>query len=81
MVKYGFLVSTSTAGYRYVGEFHAETMAKIFNGAAPNQLDQVFEEPPKIAINLKTAEIIGFNPPLVILGAADEIFRETTKPE
>jgi ABC-type uncharacterized transport system substrate-binding protein len=81
MVKYGFLVSTSTAGYKYVGEFHAETMAKIFNGALPNQLDQVFEEPPKIAINLKTAEIIGFNPPLVILGAADEIFREIKKPE
>ena len=81
MVKYGFLVSTSTAGYKYVGEFHAETFAKVFNGARPNQLDQLFEEPPKIAINLKSAELIGFNPPLIILGAADEIFRDIATPQ
>lgn len=73
-VKLGFLVSMSQAGFRYVGEFHAETFAKIFNGARPNDLNQLFEEPPKIAINLKTAEAIGFDPPVVILGAADEIF-------
>ena len=80
MVKYGFLVSTSTAGYKYVGGFHAETIAKIFNGALPNQLDQVFVEPPKIALNLQTAELIGYNPPLIILGAADEIYREIQTP-
>ena len=81
MVKYGFLVSTSTAGFKYVGEFHAMTFAKVFNGAQPNQLNQLFEEPPKIAINLKTAEIIGFNPPLIILGAADEIFQTIETPK
>lgn len=80
MVQYGFLMSTSTAGYRYVAAFHAETIAKILNGARPGQLNQVFREPPKIAINLKTAEIIGYDPPLVILGAADEIFHEITVP-
>ncbi len=73
-VKQGFLVSISQAGFKYVGEFHAQTFAKVFNGARPNQLDQLFEEPPKIALNLKTAEVIGFDPPIVILGAADEIF-------
>lgn len=76
-VKLGFLVSLSQAGFRYVGEFHAETFAKVFNGAMPNDLNQLFEEPPKIAINLKTAELIGFDPPVIILGAADEIFTET----
>ena len=75
-VEAGFLVSISHAGYKYVGQFHAETIAKIFNGAMPNQLNQVFEQPPKIAINLRTAEMIGFDPPIVILGAADEIFTE-----
>ena len=40
------------------------------------KLLQLFEEPPKIAINLKTAEIIGFDPPIVLLGATDEIFHE-----
>ena len=52
----------------------------MFNGAFPNQLHQLFEEPPKIAINLKTAELIGFNPPVVLLGAADEIFQSIAQP-
>ncbi len=51
-------------------------MAKILNGARPRQLDQVFEGPPKIAINLKTAQIIGYDPPVDVLGAADEIYQE-----
>lgn len=80
-VKYGFFVSISQAGFKYVGEFHAETIAKVLNGARPNQLDQLFEEPPKIAINLKTAELIGFDPPVVLLGAADEIFRDIVLPQ
>lgn len=79
-VGYGFLASLSQAGFRYVGEFHAETFAKVFNGARPNQLDQLFEEPPKIALNLRTAELIGFDPPVVLLGAADEIFDEIAVP-
>ena len=75
-VELGIMVSLSQAGFRYVGEFHAETIARIFNGAKPNDLEQLFEEPPKIAINLKTAELVGFDPPVVLLGAADEIFHE-----
>ena len=73
-VSYGILASLSRAGYKYVGRFHAETIAKVFNGAMPNQLNQLYEEPPKIALNLKTAEIIGFDPPIVLLGATDEFF-------
>jgi len=79
-VKYGFLLSLSQAGFKYIGDFHAQTIAKIFNGANPNQIGQLFEEPPKIAVNLKTAEGIGFNPPLVMLGAADEIFDHIERP-
>lgn len=80
-VKNGFFVSLSQAGFKYVGEFHASTFAKVFNGARPNQLDQMFQEPAKIAINLKTSEIIGFDPPMVLLGAADEIYRDITPPK
>ncbi len=75
-VSYGVLASLSRAGYKYVGRFHAETIAKVLNGAQPNQLNQLYEEPPKIALNLKTAEIIGFDPPIVLLGATDEFFEE-----
>ncbi len=80
-VRRGILLSIARAGFIYIGRFHAETFAKIFNGAKPRQLDQVFENPPKIAINLKTAEIIGYDPPVDVLGAADEIYQEIEKPE
>ena len=80
-VKYGFLASLSQAGFKYVGQYHAEILAKIFNGAQPRKLTQLFEEPPKIAINIKTAEVIGFDPPVDILLAADEIFKDIEKPK
>jgi len=80
-VKYGFLASLSMAGFKYVGMYHAETFAKVFNGTKPRDLELVFENPPIIALNLKTAEVIGFDPPVDILGAADEIFREITRPD
>ena len=79
-VKYGFLASISQAGFKYIGEYHAEIITKILNGAKPRELPQLFEEPPKIAINLKTAEVIGFDPPVDILLAADEIFQEIVTP-
>ena len=79
-VKYGFLASISQANFRYIGDYHAEIICKMFNGAKPRELDQLFEEPPKIAINLKTAELIGFNPPVDILLAADEIFQDIETP-
>ena len=79
-VKAGVLASLSKASFRYIGDFHAQTIAKVFNGAAPNQLAQLFEEPPKMAINLRTAELIGFDPPVILLGATDEIFNEIENP-
>ena len=79
-VKWGILASLSQAGFKYVGQFHAETFAKVFNGAKPRELDQVFEEPKKISINLKTAVAIGYDPPVDVLAAADEIFEDIESP-
>jgi len=75
-VKYGVLLSIAQADFKPVGRFHAETIAKIFNGARPRQLPQVFQEPPKIAINLKVAQIINWKPPLDIFEIADEVYKE-----
>ena len=75
-VKHGVLLSIASAGYKYAGRFLAETIAKILNGAKPRELPQVFETPPKIAINLETAQIIGWDPPIEVLAAADEIYQE-----
>ena len=75
-VRIGALLSIARAGFKYIARFHAETIARIFNGARPRDLEQVFEDPPRIAINLEEAQIIGYDPPVAILGAADEIYEK-----
>jgi ABC-type uncharacterized transport system substrate-binding protein len=80
-VKKGLLMSISRAGgFKPAGRFFAATLAQVFNGAKPRQLNQVFEEAQNIAINLKTAELIGFYLHADILAAADEIFGEIEQP-
>lgn len=73
-VRKGILMSLAQADYSYVGLFYAETIARIFNGARPRQLNQIWVDPAKIALNLETARIIGFDPPVDILLAADEVY-------
>jgi len=73
-VKGGILMSIAQADVSHVGLFHAETIARIFNGALPRELSQLWLDPPKIALNLSTARQIGFDPPVDILLAADEVY-------
>ena len=75
-VRRGVLMSIAQGDFSYVGLFHAEVIGRIFNGAEPWALDQRWVAPAKIALNLETMEIIGFNPPVDILLAADEIYRK-----
>ena len=80
-VSNGFLMSISRPGFRSVGVFLGATIAKVLNGAKPRQLTQLFEEAPNIAINLKTAEIVGLYLYADVLAAADEIYRDITLPD
>ena len=77
------LLSLSQKSFRRVGLFEAAIIAKILNGAKPRKLPQVFEGSRTLAINLKTAELIGFsiNLPIEVLAAADEFYREIINPE
>jgi len=76
-VEHGILLSIAQAKFVYMGHFYAEAIAKILNGAQPGSLLQIFSDPPKLAINLQTAKRIGYDPPITILGIADEIYQET----
>ena len=78
----GILLSISReGGFGPVGRFLAISMAKILNGAKPRQINQVFEEEaPTIAINLKTAEMIGLYLSAEVLAASDEVYREINAP-
>ena len=79
-VRHGFLMSISRPSYKPVGRFLAATVAKVLNGAQPRELNQLFEESPSIAINLKTAEVIGLYLYADVLAAADEIYRDIVPP-
>ena len=79
-VKQGFLLSISRKnGFISAGRYFAALLAQIFNGAKPRELNQLFEEEQNFAINLKTAETIGFYLYADIIAAADEIYREIGK--
>ncbi len=80
-VQYGVLFSIAQANFKYVAKFHAETIAMIFNGKKPREIKQIFEDPPKISINIQTASLIGYDPPVDILGASDEIYQEILSAE
>lgn len=73
-VQKGVLFSISRGGFRAVGRYHAEVMAAVFNGKTPRSINQIFEDPKLIAVNIKTAELIGFEIPNSILRIADEIY-------
>lgn len=73
-VKIGVLFSISRGGFKAVGRYHAEVMARVFNGQKPRNINQIFEDPKLIAVNTKMAELIDFKIPNSILRIADEIY-------
>ena len=64
------------SGLTHVGRFHAAAIAKVFNGAKPRQLEQLFAEPVELAVNVQTAKLIGVDLPPDLLEAANEVYTE-----
>ncbi len=79
-VKYGMLMSVSRSEYDAVGLFLAGSIGKVINGVKPRDLNQLFEEKNNIAINLKTANIIGTYIYADWLAVADKIYKEISLP-
>jgi len=73
-VTAGILFSISRGGFIAVGRFHAEVMARVFNGEKPRSIPQVFEDPKLIAVNTKVAQMIGFKIPDSIMRIADVVY-------
>jgi ABC-type uncharacterized transport system substrate-binding protein len=73
-VKKGILFSISRGGFKAVGRFHAEVMARVFNGEKPRRIPQVFEDPKLIAVNTKVAQMIGFKIPDSVMRIADVVY-------
>lgn len=73
-VEHGALLSISQTNTEEEGVFSAERMAAIIRGATPRDLSQIFESSVSLAMNLRMATLIGWNPPLEILVAVDEFY-------
>ncbi len=73
-VKKGVLFSISRGGFKAVGRFHAEVMARVFNGEKPRRIPQIFEDPKLIAVNNKVAQMIGFKIPDSVMRIADVVY-------
>ena len=74
-VKHGVLLSISQVSFSGQGLFAAKVIGNILKGESPRAQKQAYEEPLSLAINLRTAMSIGWNPPLAVLAAVDEIFQ------
>ncbi len=73
-VQLGALLSIAREDFKAIGRFHAKVMAQVFNGARPRLVNQIFEDPKTIAINLQTANRIGFTPPKGLMKVVDAIY-------
>lgn len=74
-VRHGVLLSISQANFRGQGAFAAKAIANMIKGESPRSQKQAYEEPLSLAVNLRTAMLIGWNPSLAVLAAVDEIFQ------
>lgn len=78
-VRHGALISLARANYSGIGSFGAQTIASVFKGITPRNINQRYEDSPSIALNLEVARTIGYKPTFDILLAADEIYLEIEK--
>ncbi|PKN41837.1 MAG: ABC transporter substrate-binding protein [Deltaproteobacteria bacterium HGW-Deltaproteobacteria-18] len=74
--RLGVLMSLAQTNFDDVGLFEANAVAKVLDGTKPRDVNQIFEGPLGLAINLKMAMLIGWNPPFEILAAVDEIHQQ-----
>lgn len=73
-VRQGYLLSMAPPAADAVGRFIASTLTQVLNGTQAGSINQVFEEPANIVINLKTAELIGLYVDADLIAAADKIY-------
>lgn len=73
-VERGALMSMARANFLGIGTFGAATLARVFHGARPRSLPQVYFDTPTIAMNVEVADLIGFKIPFEALLSADTIY-------
>ncbi|MDR1545255.1 MAG: ABC transporter substrate-binding protein [Deltaproteobacteria bacterium] len=72
--KLGVLMSLAEDDFVSSGRFVAETVLAVLSGRSPGSLNQLYLAPLTMALNLKTAIDIGWNPSFEALAAVDELY-------
>lgn len=80
-VKAGALLGLSTLDYAPIGDFLSDQLIQVMQGVSPRKVPMVDKGHPKIALNIETAQKIGFDFPMNILLASDEIYEQTIDPK
>lgn len=75
-VEHGALLSISQVNTEEEGVFSAQQMMAIMNGEKPGSLNQIYEGVVSLALNLRTATRIGWNPSLELLAAVDKFYQD-----
>ncbi len=71
----GVLVSLGQDNYEAAGLFEARALQEIVDGRKPREVNQIFDSPLTLAVNLAMARAIGWNPPFEVLVTADELYQ------
>jgi ABC-type uncharacterized transport system substrate-binding protein len=76
LVRRGVLMGIAREDYQPLGNFYAGAITGVFNGSKPRDLTQIYKEPLKLAINLETAEVIGYDIPPNVRKIADILYEK-----
>ncbi len=74
--RLGVLMSISQNDFKHEGMAAAKAIVKVIGGVKPRNISQIFTGPLGMAINLKMAMLIGWDPPLEVLTAVDSIYQD-----
>lgn len=73
-VEYGALLCVSSYDYGSYGRFTADITSTVFHGRSPASLPNEFVSSPRIVLNAKTAEAIGYPLDFRLLQSCDTIY-------
>lgn len=78
-VENGALITVSVMDEVNIGRFGADIISKCLLGAKPRDLEQSFQSAPKISLNAKVADRIGFKLPFELAIVVDEVYQTIGK--
>lgn len=76
LVRQGAMLSVARSNIKDEGIFAADSLEKILRGQKPRAISQRYDSVFSLAVNLRTAALAGWNPPMDILAVVDEFYQD-----